>query len=100
MSPLKPVRPTIAPDVTVDAVSAKANWNSQNARNATLGRAVRRRHAVQEEVLVPDEAVAGPELERETDRPVQEAAQARVEHALHQDVDRLPGSGEARPRDP
>ena len=36
MSPLNPVRPTIAPDVTVDAVSANANWNSQNARNATL----------------------------------------------------------------
>src|SRR6266566_3418251 len=35
MSPLNPVRPTIAPDVTVEQVSANANWNSQNARNAT-----------------------------------------------------------------
>ena len=57
-------------------------------------------HAVQEEVLVADEAVAGAELEREADRPVEEPAQARVEHALHQDVDGLPGSGEARPRGP
>ena len=94
MSPLKPVRPTMAPDVTVDAVSAKANWNNQNARNATLGRAVRRRHAVQEEVLVADEAVAVPELEGEADRPVEESAQARVEHALEEHVDRFPGPGE------
>src|SRR3954453_9613806 len=35
MSPLKLVRPTIAPDVTVDAVSANANWKRKNARNAT-----------------------------------------------------------------
>ena len=35
MSPLKLVRPTMAPDVMVDAVSANANWKSTNARNAT-----------------------------------------------------------------
>ena len=35
MSPLKLVRPTIAPDVIVDAVSANANWNSTKAKNAT-----------------------------------------------------------------
>ena len=35
MSPLNPVRPTMAPDVIVEHVSANANWNSQNARNAT-----------------------------------------------------------------
>src|SRR3954452_24878085 len=35
MSPLNEVRPTMAPEVTVDAVSAKANWNSQKARNDT-----------------------------------------------------------------
>ena len=27
--------PTMAPDVMVEQVSAKANWNRQNARNAT-----------------------------------------------------------------
>ena len=57
---------------------------------------VGRRHAVQEEVLVPDEPVAVPELEREADRPVEETAQARVEHALQQHVDGLTRSGEAR----
>ena len=35
MSPMNAVRPTMAPDVTVEAVSAKANWNSQKARKAT-----------------------------------------------------------------
>ncbi len=29
------VRPTIAPDTIVLAVSAKANWKRKNARNAT-----------------------------------------------------------------
>ena len=33
-SPLNPVRPTIAPEVIVEHVSAKANWNKKNARNA------------------------------------------------------------------
>ena len=32
---MKPVRPTIAPDVIVEHVSAKANWNRKNAMNAT-----------------------------------------------------------------
>ena len=35
MSPLNPVRPTMAPDVMVEAVSAKANWNNQKAMKAT-----------------------------------------------------------------
>src|SRR3954452_2000996 len=35
MSPLNDVRPTMAPDVTVEAVSANADWNNQNARNDT-----------------------------------------------------------------
>src|SRR5690348_12332970 len=34
-SPLNPVRPTIAPDVIVEQVSANANWNRKNAMNAT-----------------------------------------------------------------
>jgi hypothetical protein len=57
---------------------------------------VGRRGAVQEEVLVADDAVAQTELEGEPDRPVQEAAEAGVEHALQQHVDRFPGAGEAR----
>src|SRR5438067_7301124 len=36
MSPLNDVRPTMAPEVTVDAVSAKANWKRKKARNATF----------------------------------------------------------------
>ena len=32
---MKAVRPTMAPDVMVDAVSAKANWNRKNAKKAT-----------------------------------------------------------------
>ena len=35
MSPTKPQRPTIAPEVIVDAVSANANWNTQNASSGT-----------------------------------------------------------------
>ena len=46
----------------------------------------------EEEVLVPDQAVAEPELEGEADRPVQDATEAGVEDALHEDVDGFPGS--------
>src|SRR6476661_229055 len=35
MSPTKPQRPTIAPDVIVEHVSANANWNTQNASSGT-----------------------------------------------------------------
>jgi hypothetical protein len=34
---LELVRPTIAPDVIVDAVSAKADWKRRKARKATAG---------------------------------------------------------------
>src|SRR6185295_16029643 len=33
MSPTNPQRPTIAPDVMVEQVSANANWNTQKARS-------------------------------------------------------------------
>ena len=32
---MKPVRPTIAPEVMVEQVSANANWNRKNAMKAT-----------------------------------------------------------------
>ena len=32
---MNPHRPTIAPDVIVEHVSANANWNKKNAKNAT-----------------------------------------------------------------
>src|SRR6185295_14035730 len=35
MSPMKPQRPTMAPDVIVEQVSAKANWNTQYASSGT-----------------------------------------------------------------
>src|ERR1700749_1482612 len=35
MSPTNPHRPTIAPDVIVEQVSANANWNTQNANSGT-----------------------------------------------------------------
>src|ERR1700674_1260387 len=35
MSPMNPQRPTIAPDVIVEHVSANANWNTQNANKGT-----------------------------------------------------------------
>src|SRR5215468_6448468 len=35
MSPMKPQRPTMAPDVIVEQVSANANWNTQNASSGT-----------------------------------------------------------------
>ena len=60
------------------------------------GRPVGRGHPVQEEELVADEAVALAELEGEADRPVQDTAEAGVEHALEQDVHRLARTGEAR----
>ena len=45
---------------------------------------------------MPDEPVAHPEVEGEPEGPVQQPAQAGVEDALEEDVDRLPRSGEAR----
>ena len=67
-----------------------------------LGGPVGRRHAVQEEVLVADQAVAVAELEGEAERPVEDPAQAGVEHALHQHVHGLPGPGEPglKPHEP
>src|SRR5215471_14784956 len=35
MSPINPQRPTIAPEVMVEQVSANANWNTQNASSGT-----------------------------------------------------------------
>src|SRR4051812_21542464 len=35
MSPMNPHRPTMAPDVMVEHVSAKANWNTQYANSGT-----------------------------------------------------------------
>src|SRR6185436_16785472 len=35
ISPTKPQRPTIAPEVMVEQVSANANWKTQNASNGT-----------------------------------------------------------------
>src|SRR5262245_23718120 len=35
MSPMNPQRPTIAPEVIVEQVSANANWNTQNASSGT-----------------------------------------------------------------
>src|ERR1700687_6518155 len=35
MSPMNPHRPTIAPDVIVEQVSAKANWKTQKANSGT-----------------------------------------------------------------
>jgi hypothetical protein len=94
MSPLKLVRPTIAPDVIVDAVSAKRELEQherveRDRRAVVVGGVV-----VQEEERVPDDRVADPELEREADRPVEDPAQARVEDALHHHVD-----GFLRPRE-
>ena len=105
MSPLKLVRPTMAPEVMVEAVSAKANWNSKKARNATVGVehaavVVGRRRDAPRKKSVADQAVAAAELKAKPMRPVQEAAEARVEDALHEDVDRTRGSGRSRPRGP
>src|SRR5436190_11046048 len=35
MSPTKPQRPTMAPEVIVEQVSANANWKTQNASSGT-----------------------------------------------------------------
>ena len=99
MSPLKPVRPTMAPDVIVErgVGEGELEQEERQERDARVERrrSRRSRRAVQEEVLVADEAVAARRTEGEADRPEQEPAQARVDDALQQDVDRLPRPGEA-----
>ena len=57
---MKPQRPTMAPDVIVEAVSAKANWNTQNASSGTPVRAVGLRQVLQEEAVRADEARCRP----------------------------------------
>ena len=51
--------------------------------------------AVEEEVLVPDDAIAEAEHECKAERPEQDGAQAGVDDAFLQDVDDLAGSGKA-----
>ena len=95
MSPLNPVRPTMAPEVTVEAVSAKANWNRKKARNATWVDPYAGVMPCRKKYWCPMRPLPVAELEGEPEGPVQEAAQAGVEHALHEHVHRLPGPGEA-----
>ena len=61
-------------------------------RKSAVG--VRVRDALQEEVVVPDPAVARPEHEREAERVEQDAAQGGVHDALDHDVRDFTGSGE------
>ena len=56
---------------------------------------VRVRHALQEEVVVADPAVAGTEHEREPERVEEDPAQRGVDDALDHDVRDLTGPGEA-----
>ena len=59
---------------------------------------IRRRRAVQEEPVQPDEAVAMAEHERESEGVKEDAAKARVDNALHQHVDGFARAAEARLR--
>ncbi len=52
-SPTKPVRPTIAPEVIVEHVSANANWNSQKAKKNPARGLVSGWRAVQENQFSP-----------------------------------------------
>ena len=52
---MKPQRPTIAPDVIVEQVSANANWNTQNASSGTPVGQVGVRNPLKEEPVRADE---------------------------------------------
>ncbi len=92
---MKPQRPTIAPDVIVEAVSAKANWKTQNASSGTPVVAVGLGQALQEEAVRADEAVAVLEHEGEANRPEEDAADTGVGDAFDEDVHRLALAREA-----
>ena len=53
------------------------------------------RHTLQEEPVITNEAVAVAKHEREAEGVEQQAAQAGVNHALHENVDRLTRTAEA-----
>ena len=78
----------MAPEVIVEHVSAKANWNRKNARNATpvdaVGRRVRR---CRKKYSCPIQPLPVAEHEGEAERAEQEPAQHGVDDALEQDVE-------------
>ena len=85
----------MAPEVIVEQVSAKANWKSQKARNATpvepyvAGTSCRKKNSV------PKNGVARAEHEGEAPGVEEEPAETGVDDALHEDVDRLARAAEA-----
>src|SRR6185369_9661899 len=95
MSPQKPVRPIIAPDVIVEQVSANAYWKSQNARNATpvepyvAGAFCRKKYSVPKNGVPEPNMNAKPQAE-------QEPAETGVDDAFHQHVDGLARTTETR----
>ena len=80
----------------MEQVSAKANWNSQNARNATPVRFIGRRSALQEEPVHTDETVAVAEHEGEAPGVEEKTAEAGVDDAFHQHVYGFARAAEAR----
>ena len=93
---MKPQRPTMAPEVIVEQVSANANWKTQKASSGTPVVHVGVGKALQEEAVVADEAVAVLEHEGKAPRPEGDAADAGVDDAFDEDVDRLARAREAR----
>ena len=92
---MKPQRPIIAPEVIVEQVSANANWNTQNASSGTPVVPYVGGQPLQEEAGGSDERRAGAEHEGKAPRPEGHAADAGVDDAFDQDVDRFARAREA-----
>src|SRR5215831_7515151 len=62
MSPMNPQRPTIAPEVIVEQVSANAYWNTQNASSGTPVVPYVSARPLRKNPLVPMNPLPGPNM--------------------------------------
>ncbi len=93
---MKPQRPTMAPEVIVEAGVGEGELEDPERQQRHARRAVRLGQALQEEAVRADEAVAVFEHEGEAPCPERNAADAGVDDAFDEDVDGLALAGEAR----
>src|SRR5262249_27490640 len=94
MSPLKLVRPTMAPEVTVACRVGESELEQEEGEKGHLRRSVGGRDPVEGAVLMADDTVSACGVEGKSYRPVEQAAEAGGEDALEENVHRLPRSGE------
>ena len=95
MSPLKLVRPTSGARRDRRCRVGERELEEEEGEERHRRRLVGRRGVpCRKKYSCPMKPLPDAELEREADRPVQEAAHARVEHARQQHVDRLSRAGE------